>query len=855
MVTLATLMEEILLTRIFSVTMWYHFVFLAVSLAMFGLTVGGLVVYVAPRCFAPHKAKKHLSPGAWVLGAGTVAIYLLYLYYQPSLSAVSILLLGLAVGGLVIFLAPQICSNAEVKSLLSAAALGFAVTTILSFLAYRGIRHVFDFTVVGVLSLVTILGAISVPFVFSGLCVCLALTRFPKQVSRLYAADLSGAAMGCILIIYALRFIDAPTTMVFAAALAGVGAFLFAPSHRGLWLRRLTLLCTLLIVAFAAVNVLLARKHKSVLELAWIKGAAAESPIYEKWNSFSRVTVTGNPNHFEEPTGWGLSPAYRYRHRVRQLHMYIDSGAYTVMTQFDGNFQLLDYLKHDITNLAHYLRPNSRVVVIGAGGGRDVLSALAFGQKSVIAIEMNEGILHAINRTFGDFTGHMDRDPRVVFVNDEARSYIARMREPADIIQASLVDTWAATAAGAFALSENSLYTSDAWRSFLEHLTPRGVLTFTRWYDPNRLSETYRLVSLASTALAQSGVENPRDNIVLVLCPRRLAVATILASREPFSSADLDLLDELTHRLQFQILLSPRQAADSTLAKLASGKEPLELVRRMPGRLEAPTDDSPFFFCNFRVREILDLAVGHGRQKYDFGGPVATLTSMVMAVTLLTVLCIIFPLLFSTQRSKFVAATPLFLFFACIGMGYMLVEVSQLQRLMIFLGHPTYSLSTVLFTLLLSSGLGSYSTGNLKLPSGNPWFVGRLLLLLGVLVLFGFLTPYAVAAFAPSSTPVRILVAVAILFPLGFFMGMAFPLGMTVASIQSEALTPWLWGLNGATSVLASVVTFLIVLGCGVMAAFWAGFACYVIAFASYLWAVRGKSMLASRTTGTGRSV
>jgi hypothetical protein len=176
----------------------------------------------------------------------------------------------------------------------------------------------------------------------------------------------------------------------------------------------------------------------------------------------------------------------------------------------------------------------------------------------------------------------------------------------------------------------------------------------------------------------------------------------------------------------------------------------------------------------------------------------------------------------------------------------MLVEVSQLQRLMIFLGHPTYSLSTVLFTLLLSSGMGSYSTGSSHHADSKLWPTARLLGLLVALALFGLLTPHAVAAFASSSTPARIVVAAGILFPLGFLMGMAFPLGMKAASARSDALTPWLWGLNGATSVMASVVAFLIVLGSGVSTAFWTGFACYTVALASYLWTVRGKSVASS---------
>src|SRR5262249_27898362 len=151
----------------------------------------------------------------------------------------------------------------------------------------------------------------------------------------------------------------------------------------------------------------------------------------------------------QEPFGWGLSPTYVSTKKVRQLLLQIDATAHTPMTAF-SNLNELEYLKYDVTNLAHYIKQDAKVAVIGAGGGRDILSALVFGQKSVLAIEINEDIIGTVNRTFGDFTGHLDRNPQVTFVNDEARSYIARQTESFDIIQVSLIDTWAATAAGAF---------------------------------------------------------------------------------------------------------------------------------------------------------------------------------------------------------------------------------------------------------------------------------------------------------------------------------------------------------------------------------------------------------------------
>jgi len=852
-ITLATLVEEILLTRIFSVTMWYHFVFLAISVAMFGLTVGGLLVYLAPRFFTLGLAKKRLSAGMWTFAAVVFVVLALFLLYHRYSAAMGVGLCGLVTGSLVVSLAPQFLNSAEVETHLAAAALGFAVTTVVSFLAYLAIPSLFDLTVKGVLSLVAILGVISVPFIFSGVAVCLALTKFPGQVSRLYAADLSGAAAGCVLVVYALRFIDAPTLVVFTAALAGLGAWLFAPKNRGSWLRRRSLLAIVLIAALGATNLLLASQHRSMLELRRVDMQRGEAPIYEKWNSFSRVIIAGDPDVSVQPFGWGLSSTYRIHFLVQQLYVLIDSGALTVMTHYGGDFRNLDYLQYDITNFAHYFRPDSHVVVIGAGGGRDVLSALAFGQKSVTAIEMNQGILQALNQRFGEFTGHLDRNPRVKFVNDEARSYLARMSGHVDIIQASLVDTWAATTAGAFALAENSIYTMEAWSLFLDRLTPRGLLTFTRWYDVRYPAEAYRVVSLASAALTRIGVEDPRSHIIVAKCTlptrrsdRPTGVVTILVSREPFSPGDLDLLQKLTDRMKFEIMLSPRQAADATFARLASGENLAEFVKTSPGRIEAPTDDSPFFLCNFAVRDVFRALLRRPSPGTHLLGAEETLGAAFVGVTLLTVLCIAIPWLLAGRKDWAPVAAPLFLFFVAIGLGFMLVEVSQLQRLMIFLGHPTYALSTVLFTLLLSSGLGSYSTGFSHQADSKLWPVVRLLGLLVVLALFGLLAPQVVAAFASAGTPARIAVAAGLLFPLGFLMGMAFPLGMQAASARSDALTPWLWGLNGAASVVASVIAFLIVLGSGIAAAFWAGFACYTAAFASYLWMVRGKNVVSS---------
>jgi hypothetical protein len=608
-----------------------------------------------------------------------------------------------------------------------------------------------------------------------------------------------------------------------------------------------------LFCALVLTNARLVKKQTSLLRLTWAKGYFHRRPLYEKWNSFSRIIVDDIPARREKPFGWGLSPTYSSDSKVQQLFLNIDASAESVLTAFDGDPSKLEYLKYDVTNVAHYLRPDARVLVVGAGGGRDVLSALAFGQKSVLAIEINEDILRAVNGRFGEFTGHLDRNPRVTFVNDEARSYIARLKDQFDIIQVSLIDTWAATAAGAYILSENSLYTLQAWEVLFRHLTPRGVLSFSRWYHRELPGEVYRAASLASATLLQQGITDPRSHIVILRSMKHLSfegiengpdgVATILVSKLPLSADDLSRMEDISRKMQFDVVSSPRFSWDSTFLDLTSGKDPGRLGANLSLNLAPPTDDCPFFFNLLRLRDVGNRALWSGGGMTFNLNAVSILAFMLLVVTGLTLLCIMVPLFLTTRKETLSGALPHFLFFAAIGLGFMLIEISQMERLIIFLGHPTYGLSVVLFTLLLSSGLGSYSTVFIKAGQRGR-AAARLLLLLGILIFFGLLTPRALEAFQTSTTPGRILVAAIMLFPLGVAMGAPFPLGLKLASSQSDALTPWLWGINGATSVCASVLAVAIAMEVGISTSFWVGFSCYALAFGVFTWASRQQARL-----------
>ena len=779
-------MFEILLTRIFSVTMLYHFAFVALSVAMFGMTAGALLVYLAPRLFPPERLHHRLA----------------------------------------------------------VAGVAFPIVMVVSFMTQLSIPFRLHPSVVAVYAIGFTYAVIALPFVVSGIAVCLALTGFPRAVSRLYAADLAGAALGCVLLILVLDWSDGPTAVLWIALLASFGGVAFARAAGAPQLKRIAQLSTLAVGIAAAGHTALVWQGRPVFRILYTKASSQIEPLplYDKWNSYSRVRVTGNPDVESPAQGWGLSETVP-RTRLRQLQLDIDVWAGTVMTHFNGSLREVEHLKYDVTNVAYYLRTDHDALVIGAGGGRDVLSALTFGARTVTAVDINKDIIRTVNGRFGDFTGHLDRDPRVRFVNDEARSFVARSPGRFGTIQISLIDTWAATAAGAFVLGENSLYTAEAWTTFLGRLADDGILSVSRWYFQERPAEMYRTASLAVEALRRIGVTDPRHHIAIVRNMRPLlawqpdspdGVGTILVGRRPFTGAELDVLEREAARLKFDVAFSPRASQDDTFVRLTDTGDLAGFLDSYPVNITPPTDDSPFFFNMLRLRDMARPSL------YEFGNlshnmkAVATLGVLLLTVTLLTALCILLPLWMTRDRVRLEGTRPLLIFFIAIGLGFMLIETSLMQRLIIALGHPTYGLSVVLFAMLLSSGLGSYLTAPVANDAAERAGRSRLIALVAVLALLGFVTPALARWSEPMTTPVRIVAAVLLLFPAGLFMGMAFPLGMKLASTRARELTPWLWGLNGAASVLASVLSVCIALTWSISTAFWAGWACYVAALVTF---------------------
>lgn len=788
---MSTLMYEILITRVFSVTMWYHFAFLAISLALFGLASGAILVYVKPTKFPIEKTNEHLCKS-------------------------SLLFAVLAITGLFVHIySPALITNAGSDIIIP-------------------------------VSLLATLPFMAAALTASGTGIALALTRYPSSTSSLYAADLLGAATGCLAVVVTLSHIDAISDVLLVCALASAAAVAFAMSSVGT--EKFRAISTVALVAFAVLTGVQANSYVAqspIITLGWTKGRQEQKNLYQLWNSFSRVRVFGNAEETQSPDPYGLSPRVAANTKVRMLYLDIDGGAGTPILHYAGNPKDVDYLKSEVSNVAHHLRPNCNVLVIGAGGGKDVLSALTMGQKHVTAVEINENVIRSAYEHFADFSGHLKDDPRVTLVNDEARSFVTRSPQKFDVIQISMIDTWAATASGAYSLAENGLYTTDSFKTLLGHLTDKGVLTVSRWYAHTTPSEFYRLTALAAESLKELRIEHPEQHVMAFrIMPKRPdatmipdGIGTLLVSKSPFTAEDYVKAQELARDNDFEIVFadSARQAPtqDPLLARLARGEEPNVVAKSIPFNLSAPTDDNPFFFQTLSLMRLFEPGVSAPNMNMMnvIGASMLLVASAFTA--LLTFFSIRLPYAMSADKQAILRQIPMFVYFFAIGAGFMFVEISQIQRLSIFLGHPVYGLSVVLFALLLSTGVGSFLT--------KFWLrentIGAIAVLIGVLVLYAGVSPSMLSAMNLASTSMRIATAVTLLFPVGIMLGIGFPIGMSVAQISAQPgtpdLTPWLWGVNGAASVLTSVLAVVVSMFAGISISYDCGILAYVVALAA----------------------
>ena len=535
------------------------------------------------------------------------------------------------------------------------------------------------------------------------------------------------------------------------------------------------------------------------------------------------------------PQGWGWAPKKRdeiLRTKVEQIYLDIDSVAGTTMTNFsDTDLNKINFLRYDITALPYYLLKPGDVLVIGIGAGRDILTGLLFGQKSITGVEINETILEIHKKLLAKFSGNLTQLPQVSFIHNEARSYINAADKKFDLIQLSLIDTFAATQAGAYALTENNLYTVEAFSTYLKHLSDSGFLSVSYWMYANNPECMLKLTGAATKALAKMGISDPRAHLVIVhkdgLDDGR-GVANLLVKYKPFTNEELSAIQNYCDEMGFHFLLSPTNVLDKSFAAMSDVKEINNYVKSYSSNITPASDDKPFFFLTTRIS--LEKFM-HNFQLFNFSAEYI-LFSLLLLMIVLTGLFVVFPLLKITKLTQSpISLLHFSIYFSSIGLAFMFVEMAQLTRLSSFLGHPVYSLSVVLFSFLFSSGLGSYFLGR---RDNRKIIITYIMLFLSICLLSALFTAPLLSYLSKYSTGLRLVIAAGLVFPLGFFMGSFLPQGIRILG-KNKGPVALFWGLNGAMSVLGSILATISQITLGLNMTFLLGVVLYLVAIATLL--------------------
>lgn len=739
--SLSGLMLEVTLSRIFSSTIWYHYAFIAISVALLGWGMGGFLFHIIKR-------NKKL--------------------------------------------------NGRLADLLSVFSLIFSFSTAyvlwaMNQMSFSSSHLTFYF----IISLI--------PFFFAGMTIALAFDFFPDAIPSLYFADLVGASFGSLSIPFILNRLGGESTMLAVALFLSLASVFFsACASEGF--RKKVLLISLVNVCLMS-GLILGNNRFGILRMKEAPGKGLyqhlkENPnlriAFTKWNAFSKIDAVE-----------GFDDTFLAR-------IYIDSDAWTNVIRWDGRIESMQKSKAWFRYIPFHLQNHPKTLIIGPGGGVDVLLSLVAESQEVTAVELNPIIIDYV-RSRGALTGHLYDRPNVKVFVEEGRNFISRSKEKYDVILLGWVDSWASITSGGLALSENYLYTTEAFEQYYQHLTDDGMLAFIRWPV-----DTPRLVSNSIAMLQNHGVSTKEagDHLAVLIegKPAREdepPPMLFLLKKAPFTYDQSAKIMEVAK--PFTPVYVPYFVASAPYKELFSGELTLQkFYSSFAIKVEPVYDDSPFYFAMDKPFGIPNFLSG------------LFVTPLLLGLAM-GAISITFP---QPNGGKVAGVTSLF-YFAALGFGFIFLEISLLQKFTLLLGHPTVTLSVILFSLLISSGVGSYLSGKIK--EENIFNALKMIfpMIFAIALTYSVLFPQLIDYVLPLPKPTRILMTWTLIFPLGFLLGMPFPLGLRVIKSRFNESVSLMWGLNGMISVLGSILATVLGLGLGFNRVILLGGLWYVMALVS----------------------
>jgi len=670
-----------------------------------------------------------------------------------------------------------------------------------------------------ILSLCVVYIVLMIPFLFSGLVIGVLLSSYGARINKLYFLDLLGAGVGCASLVLLIPELGGSGTILAASVMALLASFAFSFN----WIQRIVPAIAIAVVMSAIPKAEIFFPSAGQSEKRYFKQSLEKGEIiYTGWSPAARIDVAVGAK----------------THRV----IWIDGGTnQSQMNKRSGKIRkhCSPTTVYRSVEIPFLLNKNPEVMIIGPGGGPEVASALEYDAKFVTAVELDPVITNLVQGKFSTYLGFLYSNPRVQLVNEEGRSFIRRSNKKYDIIQQKNNSHPMAVASGALNLSETYLLTKEAFNEYLEHLTPNGILAINRHGG-------IRLLNLGYEVLKDRNVAEPQSHMVLIR--ENDLNQTFLLKNSKFTAADLAIIQDYCSDNKYPMLFDPLNWRNSknVFSQLLHENSRVDLLKSAPYELSAPTDDWPFIEHFYRVRTLFDHKMNN-RQFEPFWADAnlwsftlgegrysdLSLYVILFQAILLSGVFIIWPLLrfkrdgFSTQGSW-----RLLLYYFCLGIGFILIEISFIQKYILFIGYPVYAVAVILFAILIAAGLGSYFSSLIKTSA-----IRKIQLAVVALILLAafqvFLIPKLFSEFISVSFPARILLAVVFILPAGFFMGIPFPTALTWTSQHQPEFVPWAWGINGYATVIGSVLAVILALYFGFQAVLWISVGIYVIAYIS----------------------
>ena len=800
-----------------------------------------------------------LSLSILLLELAQARVFSVMLWHHLSYMVISIALLGFGCAGTLVSIGwKRIAHNPHRVASFSCAL--FSILTALSFFTATHISlDTLKLSFANVLSIFIYYLLFFLPYLAAGSAVSVVLSAGVARVNRLYFINMVGSGVGCLFMLVLIGPLGGETTVITAALMAAISAFLFSDREmKGMRVGLLILVGGMALTMIFASEIMTIKPALSKA-LSTYLNSREQFPGFKtefsQWNPISRIDVVSADATVGDTRVLRLTS--------KNKNLLVDGDAYTAIE----NHPTTDYdvdgrPAFHMYTIPYLVKKNPKVLIIGLGGGNDVFAAQLMGASEIVGCEINQITVDLIRNRYAGFVGDIYNKGNTRIYNAEGRSFIKRSKERYDLIQMTSVDTWAGLSSGAYVLSENYLYTVDAFLDYVDHLEDDGILCIIRlFFSPPR--EVLRLVSTAAEALRQRDVPDPRAHIIVISIIGD-GLAAVLVKKSPFTEQERNVfindryyypeakvvwagekdVAALNPMLKGNVLkdFGDRVNPFHTFLRACSRGEQQNFFNNYLFDVTPVTDNRPFFFEFYKWENFFhDIrGVGFGGWGGDTTRPVALLIlgGSTLQIIFLSIIFIIGPLFFFKRRGLNIKGRKHFIvYFLCLGLGYLMLEIVFMQKFVLFLGHPIYSIAVVLSSFLIFSGLGSLTSGIFRWNKMKTVFLSvAVISLYGTVLILGL--QWLLSMFLAFELPVRAMVTGLLIFPLAFFMGMPFPAGLRAASQSAPEVVPWAVGINGCASVIASIATIILAMGVGFSAVMGIGLVVYGLALICFVFMV-----------------